>query len=131
MMDMPDPYTRDGTCGYRIKSLLIINIVREYYCFSYRRMEAELISCPELLKMIGIRTPPSKSTIARAAKLVKPIYLCRLSRQIVKSIEKKNLIADGSGISTSVYDCWFKAKHVEKAIKKCFRSSTQHKQSKY
>jgi len=77
---------RIGRPGTSPATLVLCVLFRHKFELSYRQVTARLQQNKDLLKILGLKTAPSKSTIGVAAKKVSDAYIKRISRNIARSV---------------------------------------------
>lgn len=80
------PGGRNVTYGF--KSMLLILLLMVYHRKEYREMESYLKSNPYLLKELGLKKSPGKSTIQRAAARIGINTLVKINDAIVVKFKK-------------------------------------------
>lgn len=73
---------------YSLKSMILILLLMTYHRKEYREMESHLKSNPRLVRELGLKKAPGKSTIQRAATSVAVDYLVRLNDAITAKFKK-------------------------------------------
>jgi len=73
---------------YELKPMLLILLLMNYHRKEYREVEAHLKNNRQLLKELGLKKAPSKSTIQRAAARISISHLVRLNDAITAKFKK-------------------------------------------
>ena len=79
---------RGRLVAYSLKSMILILLLMTYHRKEYREMESHLKNNPRLVKELGLKKVPGKSTIQRAAAGVGMDYLVRLNDSITAKFKK-------------------------------------------
>lgn len=74
--------------SYSFKPMLLVLLLMVYHRKEYREMEAHLKGNPYLLKELGLKKAPSKSSIHRVASRVSISTLVKLNDAIVAKFKK-------------------------------------------
>ena len=73
---------------YPSTAMILILLLMTYHRKEYREMESHLKNNPRLVKELGLKKTPGKSTIQRAAANVGVDYLVRLNDAITAKFKK-------------------------------------------
>ena len=85
-----DPKKHPGgkNVTYGFKSMLLILLLMVYHRKEYREMEAHLKNSPHIVRLIGLKKAPSKSTIQRAHVKIGITMLTNLNNTITTKFKK-------------------------------------------
>jgi len=90
--EVREPVKKHGRRGrpvtYLFRSMILILLLMTYHRKEYREMESHLKNNSRLVKMLGLKKSPGKSTIQRAAAGVGMSYLVRLNDAVTAKFKK-------------------------------------------
>ena len=73
---------------YSFRSMILILLLMTYHRKEYREMESHLKNSPHILRLIGLKKAPSKSTIQRAHTKIGISMLANLKGTIIAKFKK-------------------------------------------
>jgi hypothetical protein len=79
---------RGRPATYLFRAMILILLLMTYHRKEYREMESHLKNNPRLVRELGLKKAPGKSTIQRAAASVGVNYLVRLNDAITAKFKK-------------------------------------------
>jgi hypothetical protein len=84
----PEKHAGGKPIDYQFKPMLLTLLLMNYHRKEYREMEAHLKNSPHILRLIGLKKAPSKSTIQRAHMKIGISMLTKLNDTIIAKFKK-------------------------------------------
>ena len=84
----PEKHAGGKPVDYQFKSMLLTLLLMNYHRKEYREMEAHLKNSPHIVRLIGLKRAPSKSTIQRAHVKIGISMLANLNDIIISKFKK-------------------------------------------
>ena len=89
----PEKHAGGKPVDYQFRPMLLTLLLMNYHRKEYRQMEAYLKNSPHILRLIGLKKAPSKSTIQRAHSNIAISMLTKLNDAIIAK-SKKDMVED-------------------------------------